>query len=249
MSSVKNPVRTTIFVALTAVLALVVLSVLGLPKGPMSTVLIWFLACLGAEAFWIKTPTRRGTISMALTIDLAALFTLSPAGSLFVVAASTLLAGVFPHRRPWYKVLFNTAQTILAAAAAIGVLRLLSGGSDGSSAVYVQMTWLPLFAAGVVFFLVNSGLVSLVIALSSDGDWWKAWHENYGYGFELWCTVAQISLSGFVLAAYQQMGAITVIGLLPVLGVLWWSSARESQARAGRLQKAARDPEEMKLAG
>jgi hypothetical protein len=105
------------------------------------------------------------------------------------------------------------------------------------------MTWIPLFAAGIIYYLVNSGLVSSAIALSSGASFWRSWRDNYGYGFELWCTLAQISLAGFVLVAYQQMGPLAVFLLLPVLGVLWWSSAREAQARSTSTTDETGEPE------
>jgi hypothetical protein len=242
-------IRTTALVALTTAAALAILITVGLPAGQAPAVFVWFLACLAGEALWIRTPTRRGTISMALTIDLAALFTLNPAGSLLTIAGSTLLAGIYPHRRPWYKVIFNAGQATMAAAGALAVLTVMKRGADPSGFMYVQMTWVPLFAAGLTYFVINSGLVSCAIAFSSEISIWRAWRDNYGYGFELWCTIAQISLSGFVLAAYQQMGAIAVLGLLPVLGVLWWSSAREAQAHGNRLEDTESETEKIKLAG
>src|SRR5512140_622995 len=220
------------FVGLNAAASLAIIVSRGSPTDPLLSMALWFAACLVGEAFWIRTPTSRGTISMALTINVAALFTLTPAASLPIIASSTLLAGIYPHRRPWYKVLFNASQATLAAAAALAVLTLLSRGPGAGGVLYIGMTWLPLVAAGTVFYIVNSGLVSTAIALASRTPLWKVWRENYGYGFEVWCTIAQISLSGFVLAAYEFMGPVSVLGLLPVIGVLWWSSARESDARA-----------------
>lgn len=237
------------FVMLNAVLAAAMVVWMGRPTGSVGTMILWFVACLVGEAFWIRTPTSRGTISMALTIDIAALFTLTPATSLAVIGLTTLLAGIYPHRRPWYKVLFNASQSIIAAAAALMMLRVMSDGANPDGLASIGMTWLPLFAAGGVFYLVNSGLVSIVLALESSGRLWKVWRQNYGYGFELWCTVAQISLSGFVLAAYHFMGALAVLGLLPVIGVLWWSSARESAVRASAAREETEKPDRLKLAG
>jgi hypothetical protein len=238
----------TPFVILVSGCALLVLAAAGAPADQGGKLATWLLACIAGEAFWIRTPTRRGIISMALTIDLAAIFTLSPAGSLMVIGASTLVAGIFPHRRSWYKVLFNAGQATVAASAAVSVVSLLQRDQEAGSALSLGMTWIPLFAAGIIYYLVNSGLVSSAIALSSGASFWRSWRDNYGYGFELWCTLAQISLAGFVLVAYQQMGPLAVFLLLPVLGVLWWSSAREAQARSTSTTDETGEPEELRKA-
>jgi hypothetical protein len=233
-----------IFVGLTTALAGWMIFTAGLPIGSPGTIAIWFLACLAGEALWIRTPTRRGIISMALTIDIAALFTLTPPASLSVIMMTTLLAGLFPHRRPWYKVVFNAAQSTLATAAALAILRMMDRGPDASGVLDPGMTWVPLFAAGLTFYAVNSGLVSCIIAISTGATIWRSWRDNYGYGFELWCTLAQISLAGFVLAASDQIGAVAVLALLPVLGVLWWSSARESDLRSRNHPSDSKEREE-----
>ncbi|TPW11868.1 MAG: hypothetical protein FD129_1572 [bacterium] len=194
----------------------------------------WFISCLAGEVLWIRTPTRNGTISMALAIDLAALIALHPSQSLVIVASSALLASIYPHRRPLKRAFFNAAQSTLAAGAALLVVHLLTPAESAVSIFDQYTNWPGLFAGGAAFFAVNSGLVALAIALDTGRALATTWRENFGYAFELATTAAQISLAGFLLIAYQQMGPMAVLAVLPVLGVLWWSSARESELKAVR---------------
>lgn len=206
----------------------------GLPERFDAVFWAWFVSCLAGEVLWIRTPTRNGTISMALAIDLAALIALHPSQSLTIIASTALLASIYPHRRPVVRAIFNAAQSTLAAGAALLVIHLLTP-ADGAVAILDQYTnWPGLFAGGVAFFVVNSALVAMAIALDTHQSVWTTWRDNFGYTFELAATAAQISLAGFLIIAYQQMGPMAVLAVLPILGVLWWSSARESELKAVR---------------
>ncbi|MDZ4806076.1 MAG: hypothetical protein SGI90_14550 [Candidatus Eisenbacteria bacterium] len=233
----KNGSKTGLAILVIATVggAMALLAGAGLPDRFDTIFWAWFVSCLAGEVLWIQTPTRNGTISMALAIDLAALIALHPSQSLVIVAASALLASIYPHRRPLKRALFNAAQSTLAAGAALLVVRLLTP-VDSTVAILDQYTnWPGLFAGGIAFFAVNSGLVAMAIALDTSRSIWMTWRDNFGYAFELATTAAQISLAGFLLIAYQQMGPMAVLAVLPVLGVLWWSSARESALKAIRV--------------
>lgn len=209
----------------------------GLPERVDTVFWAWFVSCLAGEVLWIRTPTRNGTISMALALDMAALIALHPSQALAIIASSAFLASLYPHRRPLKRALFNAAQSTLAAGAALLVVQLLTP-VDSAVAILDQYTnWPGLFAGGLAFFVVNSSLVAAAISLDTNHSIWTTWRDNFGYTFELATTAAQISLAGFLIIAYQQMGPMAVLAVLPVLGVLWWSSARESELKAVRADK------------
>lgn len=214
--------------------ALALLVEAGLPDRVDPVFWAWFVSCLAGEILWIRTPTRNGTISMALSIDLAALIALPPEQSLIIIASSALLASIYPHRRPVHRAIFNAAQSTLAAGAAIMAVQLLAPIDNGPAILDQYTNWPGLFAGGLAFFVVNSGLVAMAIGLDTRRSIWASWRDNFGYAFELATTAAQVSLAGFLLIAYQQMGPMAVMAVLPVLGVLWWSSARESDLKAMR---------------
>ena len=214
--------------------ALALLVHAGAPERADAVFWAWFISCLAGEVLWIRTPTRNGTISMALAIDLAALIALPPAAALVIVASSAFLASIWPHRRPLHRAIFNAAQSTLAAGAALATVHVFAP-QPGTVVILDQYTnWPGLFAGGLAFFVVNSGLVALAIGLDTNRSAWTCWRENFGYAFELATTAAQVSLAGFLLIAYEQMGPMAVLAVLPVLGVLWWSSARESDMKALR---------------
>jgi len=217
--------------------ALALLVHAGLPDRVDAVFWAWFVSCLAGEVLWIRTPTRNGTISMALALDLAALIALHPSQALAIIASTAFLASLYPHRRPLKRALFNAGQSTLAAGAALLVVQWLTP-ADNAIAILDQYTnWPGLFAGGAAFFVVNSTLVAMAISLDTHQSIWTTWCDNFGYTFELATTAAQISLAGFLIIAYNQMGPMAVLAVLPVLGVLWWSSARESELKAVRADK------------
>lgn len=236
--------KTALTVLVTAVIVGATLTLLGAgpPRGADITFAAWFISCLAGEMLWIRTPTKNGTISMALTLDLAVLIALPAAQALPIIAVSAFVASLYPHRRSLLKALYNAAQSTLAAGAALFAIAFFGPG-DNTIQVLDQMTnWPGLFAGGMAFFLVNSGLVAAAIALDTRRGIWRTWRENFAYTFELATTVAQVSLAGFILIAYEQMGPMAVVAILPVLGVLWWSSAREADMKARRSDEAKAGP-------
>jgi hypothetical protein len=214
----------------------------GWPDRDLPHLAAWFAACLVGEIFWLHTGPRDGIISMALALDLAAIFALGPGSGLVVIGLSTLIAGIYPHRRRWYRTLFNAAHSVVAAAAALLVWTMLSPASPGTGTL--REIWLPLFPAGVAFCLTDTGLVSLVVALSTGRSPWRVWRENFGYRYELASCLAEISLAGLVLTSYQLTGIVTLAAIFPLLAVLWWGSSREANTRARGVSKAPEASEE-----
>jgi len=196
---------------------------------PPGLLALWLLACTVGEVFWLDAPGE-GTISMALVLDIAALSVLDFRGGVQVIALSTLIAGIYPQRRAWYKVLFNAAQSTLAAGAALGFVDLMSTRPELH---HLPMTlwWPNLLLVGGTFFAVNTGLVACTISLSTGLPLWRAWRDNFGYPFELASTLAQVTLACFLQSAYEQFGPATLLFLLPLVSVLWYSSTREARTR------------------
>jgi hypothetical protein len=218
------------FTSACVVAALWVLSQRSAQLAPPGLLALWLVACIVGEAFWTNVPGGEGTISMALALDIAALTVLGNRGGVEVIALSTLLAGICPHRRQWYKILFNAAQSTLSAGAALVLARLYH---EGSPPVLVPdfLWWPGLLLTGLAFFSVNTALVACAISLSSDRPLWRAWRDNFGYSFELASSLAQVTLAGFLLLAYGQVGPVTLLFVLPIIAVLGWSSAREARVR------------------
>lgn len=190
--------------------------------GPGGTTLIWLAACVGAEIFWFKTPGYDSTLSLALTLDVAAVAALPLWEALVVIGASTLIAGAFAHRRTWYRVAFNVAQSILAAGAAGMIFRVIANAGGVPESATVPS--LALMTAGVVFYLANTTLVAIAVGLSGGQSPLLVWLDCYGTPLELASTLGQLSLAYFVAMAAHVVGPVALVGAFPVLLALWFGS-------------------------
>ncbi len=146
-------------------------------------IVFWFFFAVAAECFWISLPGDRGMVSMGLAADLAMLFALPLPHALLVAGGSVLLTDLLVHRRGGVRALFNSAQTIISLTLAAAAMRMVEGNitPSGSSAFLHHpigaLLTLP------VFCILNTGLVSVAIALESETSLWRAWRDTFGFSY------------------------------------------------------------------
>ena len=113
------------------------------------------------------------------------------------------LTGVIlrPGRRPNpLRTAFNLGAVVLASAAA-ALAFLLAGGRTGGT---FWSSFAPLAAATAIYFLVNTGLVTLAISLQQRTPFLEVWRESFQ-----WTTVSYftgLTLAAGMLAALQSWG-------------------------------------------
>lgn len=141
--------------------------------------LSWFdLSFWAALVFW----SVRVRIRLPLNASMSQLFLFSLA---LVVLAPPWLAPLWvflfqPSDKVWYKQLFNRSQDALATLAAALVWQLFQtnpltlGTLNLSAGVGIGL-------ASVLFFVVNTSLVTLVIHLTSGTPLREIWRKNYGW--------------------------------------------------------------------
>jgi len=127
-----------------------------------------FAACaLIGELFPLKVVTRgvEGEVSTSTTFAFATLLSAGPACALVVLVGASFVADGL-RRKPPTKLLFNGCQYAVTVSAAAVVLALLTGVPRFDGAFHFTPGDLPgILAAAGAFFLVNSALVAVVIAL------------------------------------------------------------------------------------
>lgn len=188
-----------------------------IPDGGM--VLLWTVAFLVGEAMSFRTPTGRGNVSMAATIHLAAIPVAGIPVLLPAAWVARLVSNLMFQRQPWYKAMFNAAQVSLAVLLASQAYRFLGGAPGDAIGPQVLFRFLPGMAvASIGYYVVNTGLVSGVLALVAQTGVWQAWRENFGYRVELVNSVALFLLAPVATITYQDFGAagLTVF-FLPML--------------------------------
>jgi diguanylate cyclase (GGDEF)-like protein/putative nucleotidyltransferase with HDIG domain len=152
--------------------------------------------------------------------------------------AVTIVAVAWSARRHRiHEMLFNAAAVTLASLAAVGGFAL-AFDPDRSHPYFA----LAGVAAGLLYFVVNTGLVALALAVEGRESWWKAWQERYAwvtphylvYGF----------IGGVIALAYSADGvglfALAVFSV-PLLLMRKTQEAylRHTQRSAHKLRAAA----------
>jgi putative nucleotidyltransferase with HDIG domain len=147
----------------------------------------------------------RGSITVAGIGLLLVGFTFGIGAAAFTGILVAVVHGVRRRSRV-HKILFNAGNFALAAAAGAGVYALW--GHEGSALASLA----PAFAAGVVFWAVNIGLITLAMSFSEGLDPWFVWNERFR-----WLTLHYLAFGPLALAstvAYDKVGLTGLIAFI-----------------------------------
>lgn len=151
-------------------------------------------------------------LSLSFVFMLATVMAFGAPG-VIVVAPLVALAGHLWRGRPAYKLLFNAAVFLLGGLVAAGV----DAGASGLPGAERQVLALaPPVLASVAYYVVNSGLVAQIVALTSGTSALAVWQEKHRW---LLPHYALLGLFAYVLGlSYDHFGVTGVLGLVaPVL--------------------------------
>jgi putative nucleotidyltransferase with HDIG domain len=213
-SPTRQPVLFRLYYA-AALLAASLLAVFGWAVHPAANwpVLISGLVLIVfAELTPVPLPGG-GQMTAGIMVDLPLLLMVGPWWTAAIdVAAVLMVQGVF-RRRPFVRMVHNAAISVLGVFAAARAYELL-GGQIGR--VEFPPGAPALAAAGLTFFLVNSGCVSIAIGLTQGPGVWRSWQRNFQSGLPHHLSfVALGTLSAVVWNTTGAWGLLLVV--LPVL--------------------------------
>ena len=163
------------------------------------SLLFWLLANLLGEVLWLPAPKGRGYLSMANAANFATLILLPASAAVVVTATAGAVADVAFRKRKWYQALFNFAACAVTVAAASAVFRALGGSSGNVDALLSPLNAVPLLAAAVTYFMLNTWLIAGVVALHSGQRVWTVWRTSFAFGYEMVGAVV-LNLLGYLFA-------------------------------------------------
>ena len=133
-----------------------------------------------ASGLKLRLPlgTSASNLSISYTFDFAALILLGTGPATIVAGFSAWTQSQFTanRRNPAYRIAFNIAALVLTVQAA-GLTFESLGGQPGSFDVLA--TSRPLVATALVYYLVNTGLVGIAVALATRQRIWSVWNANF----------------------------------------------------------------------
>lgn len=142
-----------------------------------------------------------GYVTASTVFSLPLLLIAGPFWTSLLDAAATVVSHGIVHRKSPVRIAHNiaiftlgywaTAWTFISLGGRLGELRIPGDG-------------LALLAAGSVYFLVNSGCVSLVLGLTTGPSPWRIWQRNFQQG--LLHHLSFLALGALVLVAWKTAG-------------------------------------------
>jgi hypothetical protein len=203
--------------------------------------LIWFsqfpdlaryLACLSlgciASTMKVRLPGLHGTISVNFVFILMALTQFSLVETLTIAFAATLVQCLWkPKTRPKVvQVLFNSSTVVISTALAYLAARAVPGQNH---------PFIALAPAATVFFVMNTGMISLILALISKTTLLAVWKQCHLWAFPYYLVGAAIAAA--IEQSSQTVGWRFSLVALPVMYLIYayykiCVTSHETQAQA-----------------
>ena len=184
----------------------------------------WFILAgltLLSGSFTVRVPTIPARLSVSETFVFAAVMLFGPAAATMIVALDSLVISLWifrGSRRP-ERVLFNFAAPAVAVWIAASIFFKLAGIAPLAevSRPIIGLVF-PLFVLAVVYFLLNSWLIAVAVALEQRAPAFRVWRRNF-----MWLSLnyfSGASVAALLLPYLQGPGYafVRVVGvLLPLL--------------------------------
>ncbi|MBN1164614.1 MAG: HD-GYP domain-containing protein [Candidatus Krumholzibacteriota bacterium] len=176
----------------------------NLPTDNWPDIALFIVLIIIVDAVQISLPRGGASMYTSSPIDLAGIVLFGPAVMAVIEAVATVVTeGIF-QRRPLVKVLFNVPLLVMTVGVSGMVYQLFGGLTDLNSPLFL----IPLFTAGVVYYLFNTWSVSLIIALDSRRNPIHVWKQNYMWNF--FHILAFFPVAAVIALLYRNSGVWTI---------------------------------------
>ena len=147
---------------------------------PLLFVLLAALSCV-TSAWKVSLPLSLlsgSTLSVSYAADLTALLLLGPRPAMVVAVAGALMQGTVNVRQryPAYRNAFNMSEEAITMVAT-GLAYVALGGPIGPTELSTIAK--PVVGAIATYFVVNTGLIAGVIALTTNRTWGQVWRPDF----------------------------------------------------------------------
>jgi putative nucleotidyltransferase with HDIG domain len=171
-------------------------------------------------SFSIKVPSVNARLSVTETFVFAAVLLFGVHVGTVVVALDSLILTSWLHRssRSRVRAIFNIAAGALAISSAARVFELMLPVYPAAAAPLGQLV-VPLLVLALIYFVINSWLVTIAVASEQNVSAIGLWRKNFAWVGLNYLGGAWVAL---VLVTYTEGISLTAFGLVaPVLVVLY----------------------------
>lgn len=197
----------------------------------------WFVLVgltLLTSSITVKVPSVAATISVSETFVFASVIIFGwPAGTV-VASLDGLVISLWLQKRrhqPTYRVLFNATAPALSAYVGSLVYETLGAPTLSAPGFQITQILVPLCGFAATYFLANTALLAIAIALEQNLSAFTVWRANFMWlwlNFFSGASVAALLVSFGVSDNMSTLGAIWVV--LPLLGISYFTY-KSSMAR------------------
>jgi len=242
MRSLPLPAR--LYVGATIALGALLVVLLG-PRSTFGNPALFALLLITSavtSAFKVSLPLAKSgsTMSVSYAVDFAALLMLGPNETMLVAVVSAWSQCTFrmKTRNPVYRTLFSMACLAITVQAS-GFAYEALGGVPGQLAHDVAGVARPLVAAATMYFIFNTSLIAVAVALATRQTFVAVWNQNF-----LWSAPSYfVGAGAAALATWTAMNAgvwLTALTAAPL-----YLTYRTYKVYLGRIDDERRHVEEM----
>lgn len=205
---------------LAALILLVVTGVLAPPAASpewlLALAILLFVSVFGT-GLSVRVTASGSTTSINFLLELGAIPLLGPFGAMALSGISALIGDRFIRNSRPVKVVFNVSQSILSVGLAASFYTLLAPPPSLTD-LDIGSVVLPFLGAGMLYFAVNSSLVTYIIAVESNRSFNKVWRNIAGN--ILFVDIALIPLALSVPLLYINWGSLGLLfTIVPIIGL------------------------------
>jgi diguanylate cyclase (GGDEF)-like protein/putative nucleotidyltransferase with HDIG domain len=242
MRSLPLPAR--LYVGATIALGAALVVSLG-PRADFSNKTLFFVLLLTSaitSAFKVSLPLAKSgsTMSVSYAVDFAALLLLGPNETMLVAVTSAWSQCTFrmKTKNPVYRTLFSMACLAITVQAS-GYAYLAMGGEPGTLARDVPGIAKPLVAAATMYFIFNTCLIAVAVALATKQTFVAVWNQNF-----LWSAPSYfVGAGAAAIGTWAVMNAGIWLALLMTAPL--YLTYRTYKVYLGRIDDERRHVEEM----
>jgi len=175
MNSVSRGFKIYYSLYILAGLALFAYLMQDFPVDRWRDLILFITLMIIADSVQTNLPRGGASIYASSVIDIAGIVLFGPAFMAVVEAVATVINEALVQRRPLIKVCFNVPLLVMTVGTAGLVYRAFGELGDLGTPLFL----LPLFATGLVYYLVNTWSVTFIIALDDRRNPLHVWRQNY----------------------------------------------------------------------
>ena len=244
MRSLPLPAR--IYIGATIAIGALLVVLLG-PKSTFASPLLFSALLLTSaitSAFKVSLPLAKSgsTMSVSYAVDFASLLLLGPNETMLVAVISAWSQCTFRMkvRNPIYRTLFSMACLAITVQAA-GFAYEVLGGDPGKLAHDVLGLAKPLVAAASMYFVFNTCLIAIAVALATRQAFGTVWNQNF-----LWSAPSYFVGAGVAaLATWAVMTSGVYVYVVLLAAAPLYVTYRSYKVYLGRIDDERRHVEEM----